>query len=193
MRVCQATRGERLWFANLAAMLVGAELAQAANLHGIDVARIEAWVIDTLLPEQRRAVRDSRPLAGTILGDVLADMQGNTVIVAQSHSPDPKLDPTLVGTYVLRDATLTGPLKVRFEEKNKRAFITKSALRAWCKHRHMSYGDVIEDMRFNDQLVKDNARTVLGRGVPKYGSAAMGMVECIVVQACIEDLPGDEL
>lgn len=49
---------------------MGAELARAASLHAIDVQRVQRWVLDTLLPDQRRAVHDSRPLAGTILGDL---------------------------------------------------------------------------------------------------------------------------
>ncbi|WP_408415524.1 hypothetical protein [Paraburkholderia strydomiana] len=66
MRPTDAARGERLWFANLAAMFVGAELARAANLHAINVQR---WVLDTLLPDQRRAVRSSHPSRTTYSSD----------------------------------------------------------------------------------------------------------------------------
>jgi hypothetical protein len=185
MRRAQAGRDERMWFTALAAILTGAELAKVAGLHGIDVARIERWVIDTLLPAQRDEVRDSRRMSGTTLAEFMIDNLGNTVIVAQSHQPG---DPALTTDYVVRDIAPGGTLKVRYEQKSRRAYISRRALRDWCRWRHIDYQEALADMKRNGQLLKSRCRSALGRGLARYGTAEL-RTDCLCVQTT-DDMMG---
>ncbi|RQH06612.1 DUF927 domain-containing protein [Paraburkholderia dinghuensis] len=178
MRHAQANRDERMWFTALAAILTGAELARAAGLHDIDVARVERWVIDMLLPAQRQEVKESRSGRGAWLAEFLNENIGSTVIVMQSHEPR---DPALAADYVVRDIAPGGTLKVRFEQKSRRAYISRKAFRNWCQRRHIDYQDTLADMRRNGQLLKARCRSALGRGLAKYGSAEL-RTDCLCVQ-----------
>lgn len=185
MRRANAGRDERLWFASLAAIFTGAGLAKAAGLHDIDVAGVEAWVADVLLPDQRREVADSQARGGTVLAEFLNDSIGSTVIVAQSHAP---ADASLATDYVIRDIAPGGTLKVRYEQKSGRTYIARAALRDWCRRRRIDYPDALADMQRHSQLVKARCQSALGRGLPKYGSNVL-RTDCLCVQAS-DDMMG---
>lgn len=191
MRWADAGRGERLWFAALAAIFVAAELAKATGLHDIDVEAVEQWVIEVLLPEQRRGVSDSRPAPGEFLAEFLTDSIINTIIARQTRS--------LVGTgleVLVRELPPGGKPYVRYIEKSGEAFISRRAFKAWCHHRHVDYQQAVDDMKRSGQLVKEKCQSALARGLPNAGLAETAKVWCLRVRASpgmvgIEDEDGD--
>jgi hypothetical protein len=179
MKQANADRDERLWFVGLAAILVGAELAKAAGLHDIDVARVETWAVQALLPEQRQEVLATRAQGESVLADFLADIIGDTVVVARSHRPE---DADLTQDFVIRDIANGRSLKARYEQKSGRAYITRRAFRAWCQQHHADYQAALEQMRHNGQLLKPRCQSALARGLPKYGATGELRCDCLCVQ-----------
>jgi hypothetical protein len=188
MTRANADRDERLWFAGLSAILVGAELAKAAGLHDIDVAPVETWIVQTLLPEQRQEVVATRAQGESILADFLTDIIGDTVVVARSHRPE---DAGLAQDFVIRDIANGRALKARYEQSSGRAYIARRAFRAWCQQHHVDYLAAIEQMVRHGQLIKARCQSALGRGLPKYGAAGELRSDCLCVQAT-DDIMGVE-
>lgn len=123
MRRAGARRDERQWFAAIAAILTGAELARAAGLHDIDVARVEKWVLEVLLPAQRVGATEARRAPGTILGEFVNDNHGNMVAVIRSRlsvMDDEEKD-------VIREPGPGCKLRMRYERNRGLLYIARCA------------------------------------------------------------------
>ena len=115
-----------------------------------------------------------------MLADFLADIIGDTVVVARSHRPE---DEGLAQDFVIRDIANGRALKRRYEQNTGRAYIARRAFRAWCQQHHVDYQVAIQQMVRHGQLVKARCQSALGRGLPKYGAAGELRSDCLCVQA----------
>ncbi|WP_146055224.1 hypothetical protein [Paraburkholderia eburnea] len=165
---------------------MAAELAKAAGLHDIDVALVERWVIDVLLPQQRREVTTVREEAGSVLAEFLNDNIGNMIAVARHKLP---IVPDSQEDYVRRDLAPGHSLRARFEESSGNTYILRSAFETWCRRRHKDYQAALDEMERQGPLLKRHCRTRLGRGLPQFGSTGGPLSTCIVVNATRHESP----
>lgn len=74
---------ERFWIASLAATEVAFTLSKQAGLHSFSWARMERWIIDTLIPSQRSQVRSAADehVSEDFVDNLLAETQPSTLTV----------------------------------------------------------------------------------------------------------------
>lgn len=177
-------QSERFWFAAVACIFVGAELAQVAGLHHYDIKRFEEWFFDVLLPDMRGDSEAAQIDYDNILGDILTDHLRETLVVKQAVSPTSEA--AKIG-YAVR-MPMNSSVYVRAEIKERRAFISTEAIRKWAARNKYQYSSVIKAFEQTGVLVDKKARIFMGKGVPGLESVSGSRLRCVEVMIDPEQL-----
>lgn len=186
-------QSERFWFAAVACIFVGAELAQAAGLHNYDLPHLEDWFFETLLPDMRISSSETQTNGESLLAEILSDYLRETLVV-RSHEL-PANEAAKVG-YAIRTPAYSA-VYVRAEVKEQRVFISTDALRKWAARNKYQLTTIVNAFETAGLLKSKSVRIYMGRGVSGLESMAGTRLRCVELSIdpmkYISEQPAEEM
>lgn len=185
------TSGERFWSADIAAVLVAAEICQALGLLGYDPVALREWALWTQVPYMRGVVREEYrdPLA--ILTDYIAEKQGNIVVVDKATS----VGVNTAGKPAAADSSYainrpSGALLGHYDLQSKMLYLLRSGFKEHCSRIGASSSMILEHLAQSTGngkvLAERSVRRTLGAGT----DLAKGQAWCFIVNMSHPDLAG---
>lgn len=183
---------ERFWSADIAAVLVAGEIAQALGILPYDPLALRRWAVHSQVPYMRGVVKEEYrdPLA--ILTDYIAEKHGNIATINKSTS----IGANTVGQAVASETAFaesrpTGALLGHVDLKTGMLLLLKQGFKDYCSRIGASSSRLLEELHAPREdgrriVIERNARRTLGSGT----ALAKGQAWCFVVDMTHPELAG---
>jgi hypothetical protein len=154
------TAENRFWSAIIAATVSGLIIAKKAGLHDFEPAKVFAWAIRELIPQNQNTVRSMEISSMDMLIDFFNEhLEG--IIRIKSHV-DRRIDHNNgMDQHIVADKMARGKLIGRYEPDTKLFFISTAPLRKWCGENQINYEQFISDAK---QIGGKLGKKRLGKG-----------------------------
>lgn len=177
----------RFWIYMCTRLIVGNMLARHLGLVGYNNKELFKY----LVIQVKRAVMDIDRFQWSpdnLLSDFMHEHVGERLVVTEAKRPgDLKSEDTDTDFgYVLSKPIGTSDLSIRIEKKEQRAYITRHAIKEWCKRQGVPFNAFIDSIQKSGNLLSPKRRITLGKGTQ---FDVLGRTECIEVNLETMNVP----
>lgn len=182
---------ERFWSADIAAVIVAGEIAQALGLLPYDPIGLRAWAISSQIPYMRGVVNEEYrdPLA--MLTDYIAEKHGSIALIGRSTSIGANTTGKMVAAEsAFAETRPSGALLGHVDPGTGMLLLLKQGFKDYCSRVGASSSRILEELhmpRDGRRIIVDrNVRRTIGAGT----SLAKGQAWCFVVDMGHPDIAG---
>ena len=151
----------RFWSAHIAATMSGLILAKHAGLHNFPIKKIFNWVIEVLLPQNKRNTETSDASVFDIMNDFFSEHISN-ILQIESTQDLRKMHGNGLDDLVIPDVMARGKLVARYEPDTKKFYVVPKILKNWCGELQINYGYLVKQIKEHCDGKREKVR--LGKG-----------------------------
>jgi hypothetical protein len=134
----------RFWSAQITADIVGLLVARHAGLIKYDVSKVFTWVLDVLLPQNKRSSMNLESSAFEVMSNFLNEHIDNILRIKSTFDGRSKNN---MDTLVIPEQIARGRLVVRYETDTHKYYIVPKELKNWCGGQQINYAHLLEQLR----------------------------------------------
>ena len=157
----ELSQENRFWSAHMAATLSGLIVAKRAGLISWDTKKVFNWVMNTLLPQNKRNTETSDASVFDIMNDFFSEHISN-ILQIQSTQDNRKVHENGMDDLVIPDMLARGKLVARYETDTQRFYVVPKILKNWCGELQINYSHLVKQIKEHCEGKRTKAR--LGKG-----------------------------
>ena len=160
-RIGQLDTTNRFWSAHITATITGLMVAKRAELINFDTKKVFKWVIETLLPQNKRNTETSDASVFDIMNDFFTEHISNILQIESTHD-NCKMHDNGLDSLVIPDAIARGKLVARYETDTQKFYVVPKILKSWCGDLQINYAHLLKQIK--EHCEGKRAKVRLGKG-----------------------------
>ena len=160
-RIGQLDTTNRFWSAHITATITGLMVAKRAELINFDTKKVFKWVIETLLPQNKRNTETSDASVFDIMNDFFTEHISNILQIESTHD-NRKMHDNGLDSLVIPDAIARGKLVARYETDTQKFYVVPKILKSWCGDLQINYAHLLKQIK--EHCEGKRAKVRLGKG-----------------------------
>tara|TARA_R100001129_G_scaffold118833_2_gene82305 strand:- start:1231 stop:4026 length:2796 start_codon:yes stop_codon:yes gene_type:complete len=180
-RVGKLEQENRFWSAHISATMVGLIIAKRLGLISFNVKNIFKWVIEVLLPQNKRNTEISNVSVFDTMNNFFIEHISNILQIKSTQDNRSKVQNNGLDALVIPEAFARGKLVARYETDTQLFYVVPKILKSWCGELQINYSHLLKQI--TEHCEGRRAKVRLGKGT----SLNLPPADVLVMKFAIDD------